>query len=63
MPDEDIEYRYLTDSNRDRIGLYFDEGETFLTIEELKQRKLNRHFLYKLHSAVERIHKEYVDPR
>ena len=44
--------RYLTDENKDKIGIYFDPGETQMTAVELKKRRIERRFLKSLDTMV-----------
>ena len=49
------ELRYLTDENREKLAAYFDPGETCITTEELKKRRITRAFYAQLCAAVEKI--------
>jgi len=37
-------FRCLTDENKNKLGYYFDPGETCITVEELKERRIQRRF-------------------
>ena len=40
--------RYLTNENKDKIGIYFNPGETQLTADQMKKRRMERRFLKSL---------------
>jgi len=50
----------LTSENTERLSIYFDPGEKFITREELKQRRIERGFLKKLTAVVDKIKEQVI---